>query len=156
MFIYLPVSPSPTAPQGEGILEDGCFGKAYVLIPAIVELFEYLLLLVCEVFSKSSWCLAISFVCGELVRCPHAVLFLRAIVLSVASMLFLMFVGEYVTPLFVNPEDTDLLGMKLFSLSYLTGWGDICFSSFFTALERPVRSLLTSFFVTHPCSDMAI
>ena len=32
----------------EGVLEDGCFGKAYVLIPAIVKLFEDLLLLVGE------------------------------------------------------------------------------------------------------------
>lgn len=41
-----------------------------------------------------------------------------------------------------------IIGMKLFSLSYITGWVDMCFSSFFTALERPVRSLLTSFFGT--------
>ena len=34
--------------EAEGIFEDGYFGKAYVLIPTIVELFEYLLLLVGE------------------------------------------------------------------------------------------------------------
>jgi len=33
-------------PEAEGVFEDGCFGEAYVLIPAIVELFEDLLLLV--------------------------------------------------------------------------------------------------------------
>ncbi len=76
-----------------------------------------------------------------------------AIVLSVASMLFMMLAGRYVAPLFVKPEDTELLavsivGMELFSISYLTGWVDMCFSSYFTALERPVRSLLTSFFGT--------
>ncbi len=76
-----------------------------------------------------------------------------AIVLSIASMLFMMFAGRYVAPLFVKPEDTELLavsivGMELFSISYLTGWVDMCFSSYFTALERPVRSLLTSFFGT--------
>lgn len=76
-----------------------------------------------------------------------------AIFLSVASMLFMMFAGRYVAPLFVKPEDTELLavsiaGMELFSISYLTGWVDMCFSSYFTALERPVRSLLTSFFGT--------
>ncbi len=76
-----------------------------------------------------------------------------AIVISVASMLFMMFAGRYVAPLFVKPEDTELLavsivGMELFSISYLTGWVDMCFSSYFTALERPVRSLLTSFFGT--------
>ncbi len=78
---------------------------------------------------------------------------LSAIILSVVSMLFMMFVGEYVAPLFVKPEDTKLLkvsivGMKLFSISYLTGWVDMCFSSYFTALERPIRSLITSFFGT--------
>lgn len=76
-----------------------------------------------------------------------------AVVLSGASMLFMMFVGQFVAPLFVKPEDTELLrvsimGMKLFSLSYLTGWVDMCFSSYFTALERPGRSLLTSFLGT--------
>ena len=78
---------------------------------------------------------------------------LGAVVLSTASLLFMFFVGQYVAPLFVKPEDTELLtvsiiGMKLFSLSYLTGWVDMCFSSYFTALERPGRSLLTSFFGT--------
>ena len=78
---------------------------------------------------------------------------LGAIVLSSASLLFMMFLGQYVAPLFVKPEDTELLavsiaGMKLFSLSYLTGWVDMCFSSYFTALERPARSMLTSFFGT--------
>ena len=74
---------------------------------------------------------------------------LGAIILSAASLLFMMFAGQYVAPLFIKPEDTELLavsiiGMKLFSLSYLTGWVDMCFSSYFTALERPVRSMLTS------------
>ena len=78
---------------------------------------------------------------------------LAAVTLSVASLLFMMFAGQYVAPLFVKPEDTRLLavsivGMKLFSLSYLTGWVDMCFSSYFTALERPGRSVLTSFFGT--------
>lgn len=73
--------------------------------------------------------------------------------LSVLALLFMMFAGPYVAPIFVKPGDTELLavsiaGMKLFSLSYLTGWVDMCFSSFFTALEQPVRSMLTSFFGT--------
>ena len=37
-----------------------------------------------------------------------------------------------------------IAGMHIFAFSYLTGWVDMCFSSYFTALERPVRSLLTS------------
>ena len=76
-----------------------------------------------------------------------------AIMLSGASLLFMLFAGQYVAPLFVKPEDTKLLevsiiGMKLFSFSYLTGWVDMCFSSYFTALERPIRSMLVSFFGT--------
>ena len=76
-----------------------------------------------------------------------------ATVLSVASLFFMMFAGQYVVPLFIKPEDTELLavsiiGMKLFSLSYLTGWVDMCFSAYFTALERPARSMLTAFFGT--------
>ena len=75
---------------------------------------------------------------------------LGAIALSAMSLLFMMFAGQYVAPLFTKPGDTELLsvsivGMKLFSLSYLTGWVDMCFSSYFTALERSGRSLLTSF-----------
>ncbi len=78
---------------------------------------------------------------------------LAAITLSVLSWLFMMFLGRYVAPLFVKPEDTELLalsiiGMRIFSLSYLPGWVDMCFSSYFTALERPIRSFLTSFFGT--------
>ena len=89
----------------------------------------------------------------EKVKAIFKRILIGAVVLSAASMLFMMFVGEYVAPLFVKPEDTVLLavsivGMKLFSLSYLTGWVDMCFSSYFTALERPGRSLLTSFFGT--------
>ena len=76
-----------------------------------------------------------------------------AILLSVMAGLFMYFAGRYVAPLFIKPGDTELLevsivAMELFSLSYLTGWVDMCFSSFFTAIERPVRSLITSFFGT--------
>ena len=76
-----------------------------------------------------------------------------AILLSAAAGAFMYFAGPYVAPIFVKPEDTHLLqvsivGMQLFALSYLTGWVDMTFSSYFTALERPGRSLLTSFFGT--------
>lgn len=78
---------------------------------------------------------------------------LCSVILSALSLLFMMFLGRYVASIFVKPEDTDLLSvsitaMEIFSLSYLTGWVDMCFSSYFTALERPARSLLTSFFGT--------
>ena len=64
-----------------------------------------------------------------------------------------MFAGEYVVPFLVNPEDTGLLsltifGMRFFSLSYLFGWVDMCLTSYFTALERPARSMLSSFLGT--------
>lgn len=77
-----------------------------------------------------------------------------AVILSVTSFLFMMFAGRFVAPLFIKPDDTtnllkvSIIGMKLFSFSYITGWVDMCFSSFFTALERPERSLITSFFGT--------
>lgn len=32
--------------------------------------------------------------------------------------------------------------------SYLAGWIDMCFSSYFTALDHPIRSLLVSLFGT--------
>lgn len=76
-----------------------------------------------------------------------------SVVLSAAAMLFMMLAGRYVAPLFVKPEDTELLavsivGIQLFSLSYITGWVDMCYSSFFTSLERPILSLLVSAFGT--------
>ena len=76
-----------------------------------------------------------------------------AMVLSGISLLFMFYMGQYVAPLFIQDGDVELLqmsivGMKLFSLSYITGWVDMCFSSFFTALERPIRSMITSFFGT--------
>ena len=90
---------------------------------------------------------------SDKVRAMFRRIILGAIVLSAASLLFMMFLGQHVAPLFIKPEDTELLkvsiiGMKIFSLSYLTGWVDMCFSSYFTALERPARSMLVSFFGT--------
>ncbi len=89
----------------------------------------------------------------EKVKAIFKRIIISAVILSLLSMLFMFFGGKYVAPLFVKPQDTELLavsivGMKLFSISYLTGWVDMCFSSYFTALERPIRSLLTSFFGT--------
>lgn len=78
---------------------------------------------------------------------------LCSIFFSVCSMLFMLLAGKSVAPLFVKPEDTELLevsinAMKIFSFSYLVGWADMCFSSFFTALERPIRSFIVSLFGT--------
>jgi len=76
-----------------------------------------------------------------------------ALVLSAGAMLFMFFAGEYVAPLFIEPGNTELLqvsieAMKLFSVSYLVGWMDMCFSSLFTALDKAGRSLIVSFFGT--------
>ena len=78
---------------------------------------------------------------------------IASLILSAHSTLFMFFLGPTVAPIFVKPEDTDLLkvsiiAMKFFSLSYMTGWIDMCFSSVFTALERPARSFVTSLFGT--------
>ena len=89
----------------------------------------------------------------EKVKAIFKRIIVSAVFLSVLSMLFMMFAGRYIAPLFIEPENIELLaisiaGMELFSVSYLTGWVDMCFSSYFTALELPIRSLLTSFFGT--------
>ncbi len=78
---------------------------------------------------------------------------IAAVITSIASMLFMLLGGRYVALWFIKPEDTELLSvsivaMELFSVSYLVGWVDMCFSSYFTALERPIRSLLVSFLGT--------
>lgn len=79
---------------------------------------------------------------------------LAAIVaVAVASFLFMLLAGPYAATVFVKPGDEELLALsvvavKLFSFSYLFGWIDLCFSSYFTALDRPVRSLVVSVFGT--------
>lgn len=75
------------------------------------------------------------------------------IAVAVASFLFMLLAGPYAATVFVKPGDEELLALsvvavKLFSFSYLFGWIDLCFSSYFTALDRPVRSLVVSVFGT--------
>lgn len=72
---------------------------------------------------------------------------------SIASFLFMFLAGPHIVPVFIKQGDTDLASMsitaiKIFSFSYLAGWIDMCFSSYFTALDRPIRSLLVSLFGT--------
>lgn len=71
------------------------------------------------------------------------------IAIAVLSFLFMLLVGPYAAIIFVKPGDEELLALsivavRLFSFSYLAGWIDLCFSSYFTALDRPVRSLIVS------------
>lgn len=78
---------------------------------------------------------------------------IATITVSAVSFLFMLFVGPHAAVLFIKESDTELLkvsitAIKLFSFSYLVGWIDMCFSSLFTALDRPGRSLLVSLFGT--------
>lgn len=78
---------------------------------------------------------------------------IATVAVSVVSFLFMIFVGPHAAKHFIKESDKELLrvsiiAIKLFSFSYLVGWIDMCFSSLFTALERPVRSLLVSLFGT--------
>ena len=78
---------------------------------------------------------------------------IATIIVSAVSFLFMLFIGPHAAVLFIKESDKELLkvsitAIKLFSFSYLVGWIDMCFSSLFTALDRPVRSLLVSLFGT--------
>ena len=110
---------------------------------------------------------AISYCYGAgLIRRVKAIfrrIIIATVILYGVTFVFMMFASEYVVPLLVNPDDIELLslsiiGMRFFSLSYLFGWIDMCFSSYFTALERPARSLLSSFFGTlfFPIASLSI
>ena len=110
---------------------------------------------------------AISYCYGAgLIRRVKAIfrrIIIATVILYGVTFVFMMFASEYVVPLLVNPDDIELLslsiiGMRFFSLSYLFGWVDMCFSSYFTALERPARSLLSSFFGTliFPIASLSI
>ena len=75
------------------------------------------------------------------------------VALSVFTFLLMYFAGPSVAGIFIKPGETDLMEMsvtavKIFSFSYLTGWIDTCFSSLFTALDRPGRSLISAVFGT--------
>ena len=78
---------------------------------------------------------------------------IATIAVSLTSFLFMLLVGPHAAKIFIKLGDTELLNVsvtaiRIFSFSYLVGWSDMCFSSFFTALDRPGRSLLVSFFGT--------
>ncbi len=75
------------------------------------------------------------------------------ILISAVSFVFMFFAGPYVSRIFIKKEDADLLTMsgtatRILAFSYITGWIDMCFSSFFTALDCPHRSLLITLFGT--------
>ena len=78
---------------------------------------------------------------------------LASLVMAVAAFLFMEFAGPYMARLFIQTEDQNLVevsreAMAIFAFSYLAGWIDLCFSSYFTALDMPARSLMVSFLGT--------
>ena len=74
-------------------------------------------------------------------------------VLSLLAMLFLLFGGQFLLPLFIKDGDTilynmSLRAMQLFSLSYLVSWIERTLSGYMTAVERPWHSLAISLLST--------
>ena len=72
---------------------------------------------------------------------------------AVAAFLFMEFAGSYMAGVFIQTDDQNLVkvsqeALAIFAFSYLAGWIDLCFSSYFTALDMPARSLLVSFLGT--------
>ena len=69
--------------------------------------------------------------------------------LSAAALALMWLGGAGLVALFIQPGELELLemsvrAMRLFSLSYLTGWAGTGLSSFFTAVNRPGISLALS------------
>ena len=100
---------------------------------------------------------AISYCYGAGLKGRMKAIFKRVVIASVTTsivaFLFMFFAGPTVAKVFIKSDDTDLLSVsmtaiKIFAFSYIVGWIDMCFSSFFTALDRPLRSLIVSLFGT--------
>ena len=74
-------------------------------------------------------------------------------VLSLASMLFLLFGGRLLLPFFIKDGDAalydlSLRAMQIYALSYLVSWIDGTLSGFMTAVERPLHSITISLLST--------
>lgn len=74
---------------------------------------------------------------------------ISAAFLSMMAFFFLRYGGDKIVPLFVMPEDTELLklsvhAMELYALSYLVNWVYRCLSSYLTALGKAGKSFITS------------
>lgn len=100
---------------------------------------------------------AISYCCGARSFGRMKAIFRHVLVASVTTSViafgFMFFAGPSVAAIFIREGDTELMkvsvtAIKIFAFSYLVGWIDMCFSSFFTAVDRPVRSLVLSLFGT--------
>ncbi len=84
-------------------------------------------------------------------------------VLSLLAMLFLLFGGKFLLPLFIRDGDAalydmSLRAMQLFALSYLVSWIERTLSGYMTAVERPWHSLAISLLSTFlfPLMCMAV
>lgn len=78
---------------------------------------------------------------------------LAGFLVSAGMMVWMLLGGKGLISLFSAPGDTELLelslrAMRLFALSYLVSWCTIVSSSFFTALDRPLFSLVQSMSAT--------
>ncbi len=76
-----------------------------------------------------------------------------SVIISAIAFAVMFYAGPSLASIFVKPGDTALLAMsvtaiRLFSFSYLIGWVDSCFSSYFTALDQPARSMTAAAFGT--------
>ncbi|MCR4958843.1 MAG: MATE family efflux transporter [Prevotella sp.] len=85
-------------------------------------------------------------------RIQRAVMVASA-VLSLLSMLFLLFGGRLLLPFFIKGGDAalyalSLRAMQLYAFSYLVSWIDGTLSGFMTAVERPLQSLTISLLST--------
>lgn len=78
---------------------------------------------------------------------------IATVTVSVVAFLFMLFAGPAIAPMFIETGDAELLevsctAIRIFAFSYLAGWIDMTYSSYFTALDMPVRSLVVSLFGT--------
>ena len=78
---------------------------------------------------------------------------ITTVILSLSAFVLMFLTGPRLARVFIMAEDKEFLAMsavavRLFAFSYIAGWIDTCFSSLFTALDRPGRSLITSVFGT--------
>ena len=96
-------------------------------------------------------------------RSIQRVVMSAAAILSLLSMLFLLFGGRLLLPFFIKDGDAALFAlsiraMRLYAFSYLVSWIDGTLAGFMTAVERPWHSLAISLLGTsvYPLLFLAI
>lgn len=125
---------------------------AFSVIMYVDSIVNIIILGICEALQPSiSYCYGAGMF--KKVKLIFKYIIISAICISIIAMFSIIFASNHIVSFFVNPKDTDLLaisisGIELFAISYLTGWVDICFSSYFTAVEKPIYSLLIAFWGT--------